>query len=209
MLRLPCQQGVKALCKRLRNPLCNPLRNPVHARYVHIEQAPYSGPPSWATITRRFSSRPSPLIYFTNKRDEEARERNEFIDIHDMGGVDPNSYDVLLSDINDNMLRSDVAEIVGIPYLSKATKDDARKMVGIGHGIIYGETGRLIFPTPVSFLDKAYWVFFIVDTGSPLTFISSQVSIPTYKIMATTNLTLGCGGPRCYKERSGCYDCWT
>lgn len=36
-------------------------------------------------------------------RDEEARERNEFIDIHDIGGVDPNTYDVLLSDINDNM----------------------------------------------------------------------------------------------------------
>ncbi|KIM94911.1 hypothetical protein OIDMADRAFT_60070 [Oidiodendron maius Zn] len=99
MLRLPSQQGVKALCKCLRNPP----RNPLHARYVHSEQAPYSGPPGWATISRRLSSRPSPLIYFANMRDEEARERNEFIDIHDIGGVDPNTYDVLLSDINDNM----------------------------------------------------------------------------------------------------------
>jgi hypothetical protein len=177
MLRLPSQQGVKALCK----PLRKLPRNPLHARHVHIEQAPYSGPPSYTTIARRFSCQPNPLIYFTDKRAKEARERNKFIDIHDIGGVDPKDYDVLLTDINDNTLRSDVAEIVGIPYLDKATEGDANKVPEIGHGILYGQRLRTIFPCVVSFLDKAHWVFFIVDGGSPLTFISPQVSIPTYK----------------------------
>jgi hypothetical protein len=181
MLRLPSQQGVKALCKCLRNPPRNPLRNPLHARYVHIEQAPYSGPPSYTTIARRFSCQPNPLIYFTDKRAKEAKERNEFIDIHDIGPVDPKDYDVLLTDITDNMLRIDIAEIVGIPYLDKATEGDANKLVEIGHGILYGQRLRTIFPCVVTFLDKAHWVFFIVDGGSPLTFISSQVTIPTYK----------------------------
>jgi hypothetical protein len=181
MLRLASQQGVKALCKPLCKPLRNPLRNPPYARHVYTERAPFFGPPSYATIARRFLSQPNPLSYITKKRAREAIERKEFIDIHDIGPVDPKDYDVLLTDINDNILRADVAELVGIPYLEKATKDDANNVVTIGHGIIYGKTLRTIFPCVVSFQGKAHWVFFIVDSGSPLTFISSQVSIPTYR----------------------------
>ena len=76
MLRFPNQRVVKAFCSPLRNPphnplcspvrnpphnpLCSPVRNPLHnllrnphTRYVHIEHAPISGLPSYATIARR------------------------------------------------------------------------------------------------------------------------------------------------------------
>jgi len=191
MLRLPNQRVLKALCSPLRNPphnlhgsslrdpLRNLLRNP-HTRYVHNEHAPFSGYPSYATIARRFSSQPNPLNYFASNKAKEAKERGEFIDIHDIGGVDPKDYDVLITDVDDNILRTEVSELVGIPYLKEATKDEANDKVRIGHCIIYGMKQRTIFPCIVSFLDKAHWVFFIVDSGSPLTYLSVQVSVPTY-----------------------------
>ena len=43
--------------------------------------------------------------------------------------MDPNDYDVLTTDINDNMLHSDISKLVDIPYLKEATKDEADKMV--------------------------------------------------------------------------------
>ncbi|KAF2182315.1 hypothetical protein K469DRAFT_752136 [Zopfia rhizophila CBS 207.26] len=154
----------------LLDPLLDPLRNPLHARPAHTEQAPFSGPPSHATIARRFSSQPNPLT-FTEKR---TKDRGEFIDIHDIGGVEPEDYDVLITDIDNNTLRSEVAELIGIPYLKKATKEEANNVVEIGHGITYGRKFRIIFPCVVSFEDKAHWVFFIVDTGAPLTYLSAQ-----------------------------------
>jgi len=171
MLRLPNQRVLKALCSPLRNP---------HKRYVHNEHAPFSGHPSYATIARRFTSQPNPLDYFASKKAKEAKERGEFIDIHDIGGVDPKDFDVLITDMDDNSLRTEISELIGIPYLKEATKDEANDEVEIGHCIIYGMKQRKIFPCIVRFKDKARWVFFIVDSGSPLTYLSVQVSVPTY-----------------------------
>ncbi|KAH0612345.1 uncharacterized protein H6S33_010397 [Morchella sextelata] len=77
-------------------------------------------------VTIRFSpSQVDPLAYFTRKRQQEAKERGEFIDIHDIGGTDPGDFDVLISDVDDEKLRGEVTEIVGIPYHAEATKEDA------------------------------------------------------------------------------------
>jgi hypothetical protein len=188
MPTLRSQQALKALCSPLRNllrnplrgplrdPLRNPLRNLLHTRHIHTELAPFSGPPSYATIARRFSSYPNPMTFFTEKKAKEAIDRGEFIDIHDVGGVEPEDFDVLISDMNHNNLRSDVAELIGMPYLGKATTDEANKVVDVGHGIVYGRKLRPILPCIVSSNDKAYWVFFIYDTSAPLTYLSTQVS---------------------------------
>jgi hypothetical protein len=59
-------------------------------------------------------------------------------------------------------------------------------------GFLYGTKLRMILPCVVSIDDKARWVFFIVTNGSPLTYISSQVSIHPLKENAlVTNLALG------------------
>jgi hypothetical protein len=50
------------------------------------------------------------------------KERGEFVGIHDIGGVDPKNYDVLITDMNDEALRHEISELVGITYLQEATK---------------------------------------------------------------------------------------
>jgi hypothetical protein len=83
--------------------------------------------------------------------------------------VDPKDYDVLITDMDNNTLRSDVSKLVDIPYLKEATKDEADKVAEEIHGFIYGQKLCLILPCVVSIKDKARWVFFIVGPGSPLT----------------------------------------
>jgi hypothetical protein len=188
MLRLPSQQALRAVCNPLRNPLRNRLSNRLchrpQTRHVHNGQAPFSGPPSYATITRRFSSTPNPLGFVTEKRANEAKDRGEFVDIHDARGIMPKDYDVLLTDVTANILRDEVAEIAGIPYLKRATKDEANKMVNTATGFVYGDNNRLIFPCVVGLKgrDKAYWAFFIIDHGSPHTYIAPEASIPPYSM---------------------------
>jgi hypothetical protein len=190
MLRLPSQQALKALCSSLRNPLRNPprspfrdpLRNPPHACYVHTERAPFLGPPSYRTITQRFSSsNPNPISFFARKDAKEAIERGEFVDIHDIGGVDPKDYDVLITDVDNDTLHSEISNLVGIQYLKEATKDEADMVVEDIHGFVYGRKYRMMLPCVLSIEDKARWVFFIVDSGAPLTYISTQVSVHPYR----------------------------
>ena len=203
MLRYPRQQALKALHSPLHNtlhypvrgPLRDPLRsslpnhfrNPLLIRHAHTKPVPFSGPPSYATINQRFSSEPNPIRFFAEKKANEAIERGEFIDIHDIGGVDPEDYDVLITDMSDNKLRTEIAELLGVPYLQEATKDEANKKIEIATGMTYttsitdGAKSRMVFPCVVSFKDNARWVFFIVDTSAPLTYLSAHVSASTYR----------------------------
>jgi hypothetical protein len=175
MFRLPSRQTFKALWSPLRYPLR------LSTRHVHTVQIPYTGPPSYDTIARRFSSHPNPLAFFIRKTKQEAIDRGEFIDIHDVGGVDPKDYDVLITDIDSEKLRSKIAEFIGIQYLAKATEADANNVVEVGYGIVYGPKYHTIYPCVVSRNGKSHWVFFIVDTGDPLTYLSAQVSAPAYR----------------------------
>ena len=180
MLRLPRQQALKALRSPLHNTLHYPVRGPVRdplrssllkhfrnpllIRHAHTKPVPLSGPPSYATINRRFSSEPNPIDFFAENKAKEAIERGEFVDIHNIGGVGPKDYDVLnydvlttdmnlqkatkdeankkiefatdnydlisdMSDMSDNKLRTEIAELLGIPYLQKATKEIGRAHV--------------------------------------------------------------------------------
>jgi hypothetical protein len=110
---------------------------------------------------------------------EENVARGTFVDIHDIGGVDPNDYDVLIPDVNDHTLHNEISDLVGIPYLKEATKEEADKVADSLHGFLYGRKYRMILPCVVKIEDKAHWVFFIVDSGAPLTYISTQVSMYT------------------------------
>jgi len=176
MLRLPGRQALRAFCK----PLPSPLRCSLQARRIHSLQAPFSGPPSYATLFQRFSSsNPSPIAYFSRMKAEENVARGTFVDIHDIGGVDPNDYDVLITDVNDHTLHNEISDLVGIPYLKEATKEEADKVADSLRGFLYGRKYRMILPCVVKIEDKAHWVFFIVDSGAPLTYLSTQVSMYT------------------------------
>jgi hypothetical protein len=101
-------------------------------------------------------------------------------------------YDVLSTDTYDDMVHSEISKLVGIPYLKEATKDEAGKVARELDGFLYGRKSRMIFPCVLSIDDKARWVFFLVHSGSPLTYISAQVSVhPRRKHTLATNSTLG------------------
>ena len=122
--------------------------------------------------------------------------------------MDPKDYDVLLTDITDTALRSDIAELAGVAYLEKATIDEANTKVDIGYGFLYGSKFRPVFPCIVRSKNKAHWVFFIVDSGAPVTYLSSRVSVATYrKNSSLLTLTLGGRRSRYPQGPYGCYDC--
>lgn len=145
-------------------------------------QAPYAGPPSYATLAQRFSTNPTPVLYYQAIKDSEAIKRKEYVDIHDVGGLNPKDYDVLLIDVDYNVLQGEISTLCGIPYLQEATKSDAGKKVEEATAIVFGPMHRVIFPAVVhnADKDKAHWVYFIIDTGSPLTYLSSQVNTLIY-----------------------------
>lgn len=49
--------------------------------------------------------------------EKEAIERGQFVDIHDIGPVDPKDYDVLITDVDNHVLQTEISELVGIPYI--------------------------------------------------------------------------------------------
>lgn len=124
MFRLFSRRAVEAVSRRFR---------PSASRRIHSIQPPYTGPPSYDTIARRLAlSQVDPQAYFTRKRQQEAKDRGEFVDIHDIGGID---YDILITDVNDEKLRGEIAETVGIPYHAEATKEDGNMVVEIGYTV--------------------------------------------------------------------------
>ena len=81
------------------------------------------------------------------------------------------------------MMRSyDMKEVVGIPYHSEATQEDATKVVEIGDCYLCGQKLRTIFPTIVANTNCAHRVFFVVDSGAPITYLSAQVCTPINRI---------------------------
>ena len=187
MSTLTSQQTFKVLCSHLRRPLCHPLRrpprrtlHPFSSNHVGSLQAPFSG---YDTLARPFSSYPNPLKLSALGSWQKATDSSEYIDIHDLrsiSGLALNGYDVLITDISENTLRTEISKSFGIDYLAKATEHDAKREIDTIDGYLYGEGYRAMVPCVVSSRNKAYWVHFFVDTGAPATFLSEKVNAPTY-----------------------------
>ena len=129
-------------------------------------------------------------------KDNEAIKRKEYVDIHDVGGPNPKDYDVLLKDVDYHVLQDEISTLGGIPYLQEATMSDAVKKLREATAFVFGSMHRMIFPAAVhnADIDKAHWIYFLIDTGSPLTYLSSQVNTLIYgnSMYIIANLTLGC-----------------
>ena len=96
------------------SPLPNVYRPVPNRPYLQI---PYAAPPTYATLAKRFSSHPNPVRYYEAKKVDNAIERGQYVDIHDVGGLNPKDYDVLLTDVNYDILQGELLTLVGIPYL--------------------------------------------------------------------------------------------
>ena len=78
---------------------------------------------------------------------------------------------------------------MGKAYHQLATKEEAERVIKTGECFIFGSKMRTIFPTVVKKLEsnEARWVFFIVDSGSPTTYLSAEVSNPLMKVCSVAN----------------------
>ncbi|CUS15246.1 unnamed protein product [Tuber aestivum] len=157
MFRILTREAVKAIPRQFR-------LSTGALRFVHSERLPYSGPATYDTLMRRFSSDIDPHAYVIRKHQQEAQEHGEFIDIHDIGNLDPENYTFTIPDVDDRVLRGEIAEV------------DAGRDIETGYCYLYGRTIRMIFPAVVGDGTRAHWVFFIVDTAAPLTYLSTQTS---------------------------------
>lgn len=60
---------------------------------------------------------------------QKAKNPGEYIDIHelhDLSDLEPNTFGVLITDINDKTLQTEISDVFGIDYLAKASEDDAK-----------------------------------------------------------------------------------
>lgn len=142
---------------------------------VKARQAP-SG--TYDAIARTLADYPSNINHINEKKWQEARDRGGWIDIHDYDPAAPDEYDVIIRDVDGGKLRTEISEALSIPYLGKATEGDASKVVKYIDGHLYGYKHRPILPCVVHTHngDEAHWVFFILDTAAPATYLSPQVS---------------------------------
>jgi hypothetical protein len=90
--------------------------------------------------------------------------------VHDFSGLQTGDFDVLISDLNHQKLETELSDILGVPYLSRASEEDVKKVVEVGEAIVVGPSFRTIFPCVVEVGGKALWIFFLVDTGSTMPF---------------------------------------
>ena len=127
----------------------------------------------FGTIGRRLAGGVGPDAFLG--RGSSLKKQNTYSN----GGGDNSkdvSSDVLLFDITKETYKGEIARLVGTPYLSPATPSEATKMPIEVTGFIYGPKRRTIVSLAVSYKKECCWVFFVVDSGSPLTYLSVGVS---------------------------------
>ena len=85
------------------------------------------------------------------------------------------SSDLMLSDVTEEVLRADIASMLGVTHLAPASADD---VVWPVRALLYGVFGRAMVSLVVSAAARAPGkaarsvnVIFVVDTGSPYTFM--------------------------------------
>ena len=122
------------------------------------------------------ASAPDPESFYSRQRQEEARDKGHFVDIHDVTGLQPSEFNVLISDITHKTLESTISQDIGMDYLSKAEEPDANRVLESVTGYIRRLGHRALVPLVVNNDGEARWVFFIIDSSAPFTYLSVQVN---------------------------------
>jgi len=91
------------------------------------------------------------------------------ISINDV--YEPKCFDILLMDICSKDLRETIPKKLNIEYLS----DSLQEFNDDINGIMYGSKFRLFCATTVKIKNKIKVIHFLVDTGSPMTYICEEV----------------------------------
>ena len=83
----------------------------------------------------------------------------------------PQMFDLLLLDISSKDLHSKISEKLNIQYLHEFIGNVPSKF----SGIVYGPNRRVFFPIVVEVRKQKRMVIFLLDTGSPSTYICQEV----------------------------------
>lgn len=128
---------------------------------------------------RRFLVGPSPYRYYKNKWADEGVFGQNFPFCPDE--TKNYKYDVNL-DMTEETMRTYVAELVGIPYLTKASPEESQMTLDVGVAICFWQTYRIqekiIIPCVIRQMCKpqGYWAFFVIDPLCPDSYVSPAVS---------------------------------
>ena len=79
-------------------------------------------------------------------------------------------HDLIITDLSNDDLTGQISSQLGVGYLQLADQSIVDQSIGI----IYGPGHRLMVALPVRINHQIRWVIFLVDTGSPSTFICQQ-----------------------------------
>ena len=95
----------------------------------------------------------------------------------------PTKFDVLLTDVSSKDLHHDISNRLHKLYLSDLTNDDIDQT----EGIIWGPNNRIFVAMVVRLGNKRKYVHFLVDTGSPKTYICQEVFTSFNKMISNPN----------------------
>ena len=88
------------------------------------------------------------------------------VDIHSSRCIPPESFDILISDINESDIML-IGNELEYSNLSESVADADFPVTGT----FYGDNLRIFVPLTVRKKNKCVWVLFLLDTGSPHTFL--------------------------------------
>ena len=83
----------------------------------------------------------------------------------------PTDFDVLLTDVHSNELHHEISDMLNTNYLEDADNDDVQEATGT----VWGPHNRIFIATIVRMSNKLKHVHFLIDTGSPSTYICDEV----------------------------------
>ena len=176
MSRLMGKLPFKGIYTPLRKPLCLPPRRFHYHSFPYSINACQGLVKTYDTLIQARAGFPTRMACVMKRKAKEAREKGEWIDIHDYDHSEPGKYDTIISNVNDEILRTEISEILGIPYLGQVAKRDAGKVAQCIEGYLHSEKCHPILPCVVhTNTGEARWVFFVMDITAPATYLSLQV----------------------------------
>jgi hypothetical protein len=88
---------------------------------------------------------------------------------------DPKLYDILISDVDRQTLGGDISKALGYKYLESISPEYIKPQPEIP-GILFGRHHRLFFCLATTFNGRSHYLHFLLDTGSPYTYLADDVS---------------------------------
>ena len=87
----------------------------------------------------------------------------------------PNLFDVLISDVDRQTLGGDISQALGHKYLESIPSEYVKPQPEIC-GTLFGRHNRTFFCLATTFNKRSYYLHFLLDNGSPYTYLADDVS---------------------------------